>query len=140
MTDYNEIFEYRDGKLFWKIRPANCIQIGDEASANSIDTDGYKVLGFKGKTLKQHRIIWEMHNGKIPEGMQIDHIDRNRPNNLIENLRLATPSENRRNNDARGTYVTPQGTYQARHAEVYLGTFKTHQEARHAYLEARQNG
>ena len=137
MTDYNEIFEYRNGKLYWKIRPANCIKIGEQVSPKSFDHDGYKVLKYKRKNLKEHRVIFEMHNGAIPEGLQIDHIDRNPSNNLIGNLRLATGSENRRNNGAKGHTLTPQQTYQAHHAGSYLGTFKTETEARSAYLEAR---
>lgn len=38
-----------------------------------------------------------MHNGPIPKGYQIDHLDHNRYNNRIENLRLVTNQENHRN-------------------------------------------
>ena len=38
-----------------------------------------------------------MHNGPIPEGMQIDHIDQNKFNNRIENLRLVDGFDNHRN-------------------------------------------
>ena len=44
-----------------------------------------------------HRAVWEFHNGKIPAGMVIDHIDRNTDNNQIENLRCVSQSENNRN-------------------------------------------
>lgn len=44
-----------------------------------------------------HRQVWIYHNGDIPSGMVIDHIDRNKSNNQIENLRLVTPSENNHN-------------------------------------------
>ena len=46
-----------------------------------------------------HRKVWIYHNGEIPKGLVIDHIDRNKDNNEIENLRLATYSENIRNID-----------------------------------------
>lgn len=50
-----------------------------------------------------HRAVWEYHNGKIPAGMVIDHIDRNPDNNQIENLRLVTMSENNKNVSAETT-------------------------------------
>lgn len=48
-------------------------------------------------TVFLHREVWEYHNGKIPEGMMIDHIDRDKSNNSISNLRLVNAKENRAN-------------------------------------------
>ena len=41
-----------------------------------------------------HRLIYETHIGKIKNGYEIDHIDGNKHNNKIDNLRLVTRSEN----------------------------------------------
>lgn len=41
-----------------------------------------------------HRLEWTAFYGPIPEGMQINHIDENPHNNTLDNLSLATPSEN----------------------------------------------
>jgi hypothetical protein len=40
-----------------------------------------------------HRWVWINHFGEIPEGMHIHHIDEDKSNNEIENLKLMTPSE-----------------------------------------------
>ncbi len=66
----------------------------------------YLMCSIKGKETKQkhysvHRAIWETFNGKIPEKMEIDHIDKNKENNKLSNLQCITLNENRkkRNHD-----------------------------------------
>lgn len=49
-----------------------------------------------------HRLVWETFKGEIPEGMVIDHIDGNRSNNSLSNLRLVTQSENMDNAQTNG--------------------------------------
>lgn len=41
-----------------------------------------------------HRLVWETFNGDIPNGFEIDHIDNDKTNNRLDNLRLVTRSEN----------------------------------------------
>lgn len=43
-----------------------------------------------------HRLVWEKHNGEIPEGYQIHHIDGNKLNNDISNLQLISPDKHTR--------------------------------------------
>lgn len=48
------------------------------------------------KSLSVHRLVWEAYNGRlIPPGMEIDHKDRNRANNNLDNLECVTGEENR---------------------------------------------
>ena len=72
----------------------------------------------------------------------IDHVDRNRLNNSIENLRVVTNQENQWNQDCKGYYFhKARGKYEAQikvNGKVkYLGMFMTEQEAAAAYLQAK---
>jgi len=44
-----------------------------------------------------HRVVWEVFNGEIPPGMEIDHVDTCPSNNDLSNLRLVTSKENSAN-------------------------------------------
>ena len=50
-----------------------------------------------GRSAAVHRVIWTLVNGDIPDGMTIDHIDRDKNNNRVENLRCVSQGENNRN-------------------------------------------
>lgn len=95
MHKWNDFFEYRNGALFWKVSRRGPVKLGDEVK--SVDGKGYIRVMLDGKFYLAHRVIYEIHNGCIPDGMQIDHIDGNRRNNSIENLRASTSSLNQRN-------------------------------------------
>ena len=97
----NKYFEYRDGKLYWKVAHNNRVKVGQEAGRKN--RYGYIQLTCNGKTLLAHRVIWEMFNGAIPTGLGIDHINLIRDDNRIENLQLLTPKQNiQRRNDSKG--------------------------------------
>lgn len=95
--NWNDIFIYDDGVIRWNIKPGarSNVSIGD--SAGSLKSCGYLRFKYKGKTFAVHRIIWEMHNGQIPDGMEIDHINHIRTDNRIENLRLVSRLTNMKN-------------------------------------------
>ena len=58
------------------------------------DRNGYKRVGIDHHVYSIHRLIYETFIGSIPKGMYIDHIDGNRSNNALSNLRLVTQSNN----------------------------------------------
>ena len=66
------------------------------AVAGTLNSDGYVHVGIEGKYYKAHRLIWLYHHGEFPPA-QLDHVNRNRQDNRIENLRLATQAENLQN-------------------------------------------
>jgi hypothetical protein len=86
----HQLFDYRDGELYRKIKKsANAMP---NQKAGSLQKTGYYAICINYKRQYSHRIIFMMHHGYMPE--YVDHIDGNRKNNKIENLRDATHSEN----------------------------------------------
>jgi hypothetical protein len=62
--------------------------------AGGLTVYGYVHIGIDSSRYMAHRLIWIFHNGPITGGYEIDHIDGNRANNKISNLRLATSAQN----------------------------------------------
>lgn len=89
------IYDENSGNLIWRIKPCDNVMIGDVAGY--MERDGYIRVRLHKRGYPVHCIIWEMHNGPIPKGYQIDHIDHVRSNNRLNNLRLVTCKENQRN-------------------------------------------
>jgi len=83
------------GKMTWKVRAARRSKIGDLAF-DSLEARGYRRGFFCGKLYQSHRVAWAIHHGEWPDG-EIDHINGIKDDNRIENLRVATRSENCRN-------------------------------------------
>jgi hypothetical protein len=104
MINFNNILEYKDGDLYWKNLPKNAtkVKVGDQAG--KISHSGYRVIGISGKYYMAHRVIFHMFNNYTPKN--VDHIDCNKLNNRIENLREATPSQNNCNTPARKRNAT----------------------------------
>lgn len=58
------------------------------------DRHGYRRVTFKKIQYHTHKIAWISENGEVPEGMHIDHINRDRTDNRVINLRLASRQQN----------------------------------------------
>jgi len=89
-----ELFDYHpDGYLVWKFKPAFRTSIGDKAG--SPNSNGYIQISINSKKYRAHRLILTWHG--IDAGEEVDHIDGNKQNNRIENLRSVTKSQNQWN-------------------------------------------
>lgn len=88
--ELNYLFEYKNGRLYWKIKPASRVNIGDPAGFKS--SAGYMIVKINSSGYLQHRLIYIMHYGVIND--LIDHIDGNTLNNDIGNLRECTNAQN----------------------------------------------
>ena len=91
---FNTMLEYRSGKLYRRNSTSGC---DIDKPVGTVEKKGYLSFRMDYRFLKVHRVVWVMFNGPIPEGMQIDHIDGDRANNKIENLRVCYQSSNQHN-------------------------------------------
>jgi hypothetical protein len=96
--DFVDIDGYEDYKFNLKTNQVLNINTGKYVK-NYINNCGYYRVGLyknnKQKIFKFHRLVYQAHNPQINiEGFDIDHINQDKLNNNINNLRIATRSEN----------------------------------------------
>lgn len=111
-------------------------------------SDGYCVLRIDGIRVLAHRAAWAIVHGEWPEA-EVDHKNLNRADNRIENLRLASSTQNKANTRARSTnkaglkgasFHRMTGKWAAQiqkdNATHFLGLFETAEQAHTAYCKA----
>lgn len=133
------------GVFRWAL-PRSRIRVGQVAGY--VKPDGYKGLEFNGRSYLQHRLAWVYVYGEEING-EIDHVNGDRSDNRICNLRVVTRAQNCQNrHNVRSDSKTGvlgasrnEGTYRAEikanGVRKYLGRFKTAEEAGSAYLNAK---
>ena len=146
-------FKYEDGTFY--IRAHNNLgvetkkEIWREVKFN--DIVDYKRCNIKINKKQygflKHRLVYKFYNPDwdildSSTSNHIDHINRDTYDNRIENLRLVTHQENMFNKkEARGFFKRNnryETAIRANNKLIYLGLFKTEDEARQAYLEAKK--
>jgi hypothetical protein len=92
------------GKLVWIKPVSRRTKVGQEAGY--IKGTGYRRVTFLGNTYRCHRVAWYLHHGEDPADKQIDHVNGDRDDNRIANLRLVTHSQNQQNRKTHlGTFL-----------------------------------
>jgi hypothetical protein len=104
-------YEPETGKLFWRRRSENFFPEGKYGAkrnaaiwntrhagkeVSTVGLSGYIILAIYNKSYKAHRVAWAIHYDEWPND-QIDHINQNRRDNRICNLRIVTNKENAMN-------------------------------------------
>ena len=90
LLDYNE----KTGEFRWKVNRGIKIKIGD--IAGTLKKEGYVAININYKLYYAHRLAWLYVYGKFPE-QETDHINQNRSDNRVKNLRAVTCAENGKN-------------------------------------------
>lgn len=131
----NELFEYRDGKLINKAE--NWGRLVKGAEAGSLQSRGYTEVKVDGIRYQAHRIIWKMLKGKDPEQV-IDHINGDKRDNRIENLRDVCQGVNCFNVKAKGVYYQKDKNKWRTQLRFlgklyHLGYFNTKEEAKEVH-------
>ena len=148
-------YDFETGMLFWKQRPLKHFMhckfpdrvrasfngnFASKEAFTAVDCGGYKRGELAGKRYLSHRVIYKLVTGEEPEF--VDHIDRNKLNNKIENLRSVCHQENMKNqkmaeNNTSGVtgvyknerYGTWFSSIRNNGKTIYLGVFKNMNDA-----------
>lgn len=124
-----------NGVLTW--RKGRACGRNNGKQAGYVGESGYVRVSFLGRDYMAHRIVFALVNGAWPDG-EIDHIDGNRSNNSIENLRVVDKTGNQRNrkkssNNTSGVsgvrFHKDSGMWAAFIGNSYLGMFKSFDDA-----------
>ena len=137
----NELLTYDPvtGIFTWnKTRNARCRQ---GQVAGKVCKDGYRRITINGQSCAAGRLAWLVVHKYDPLEATVDHKDRNRDNNAIENLRLATQKE-QNDNKLTSKGATKCGRrFQARITTNgktrSLGCYDTPEQARAVYIAAK---
>ena len=135
---------FRDGRIVTLSKKCKKYEKWNERIVKPTN-QGYIRIGIGGKHYRVHRLIMEAFVGESEQ--EVDHIDRNKTNNNFHNLRYCTHIENSFNRDycdnTKG--YTWHKSAKKWHAQIsidnkmkHLGYFDNEDDARQAYLQARE--
>lgn len=144
-------FYYEDGNLFFKpfIGTRNRVSRLSNRKAGHKNKEGYYQMRLQHQRMYLHRMIFLYHYGYLPE--QVDHIDGNRGNNRIENLRAAdyvlnSCNSKKRNDNTSGVkgvwYCNRRNRwlaqFQYNKKKTHVGSFLSKEEAAQAIKTVRE--
>lgn len=148
--ELKNLFSYSEdtGRFLRLYQPARGLK---NNPTGSVAGNGYLQLKFGGKVYAQHRLAWLYVYGKLPDGV-IDHINGDRADNRISNLRDVDQSTNLQNRRApkktsahqllgvsfdkrRGMFVS---RIRVNGKNISLGQWATDSEAHIAYINAKR--
>lgn len=150
IKDIQRIKEFLDynpetGSFTWLQNRKGHTRAGMSAGCNH--GKGYVTIAFDGIEYLAHRLAWAMSHGSLDINVQIDHLNGDRADNRLKNLRAATHAENCRNSKVRKHSksgvkgVRKRGTkWHVRirfdNKAIWVGSYETLEDAKQAYEAA----
>jgi hypothetical protein len=124
INSYKEYLEYNPetGIFTWIKQPSGAVKAGTVAGC--LMPNGYIAIRFKGPMITAHRLAFYLMHGYLPK--IVDHINRNRSDNRIDNLREVTPRQSNINrniskyNKSGKTGVSWCNTYNRYVVSIYI--------------------
>jgi hypothetical protein len=131
-------YDQETGFFYWTNRPTK--------RADALLPNGYLMVRISVSNMRKgfmaHRVAWFSHHGRWPLG-EIDHINKDKADNRIINLRECTRGQNvvaqwdRKRSLPRGvtnaSHTNKVNPYMAQCGNIYLGYYKTPEEAHEIY-------
>lgn len=143
-------YDPETGVFTWRVANGNRAPAGGAAGGRRSDGYVHVGVGGGGSRYLAHRLVWLHVHGRWPVG-QIDHINGNRSDNRLANLREATQAINSQNiraafrNNAASKMLGVYRNGKRWMARIwvngrprYIGTYDTPQEAGDAYIAAKR--
>lgn len=147
-----------DGRVRSEDRTIDCglgrmVEYKSREKKTHIDNNGYPSVALCKNRIsyasRVHTLVANAFIGKRPEGNQVDHIDGNKTNNNVSNLRYVSPRDNvifgcqKRETTSKYTGVTrDRGKWKAsikhKGKNIFLGRFEKEESAAEAYNKKRQ--
>lgn len=140
-------YDPESGSFTWLVDAARNVKAG--RVAGTIGPQGYRFIKLEGRRHAAHRLAWLLATGEWPIG-QIDHINGDKADNRICNLRDVTAAintQNQRRAHSRnklglmGVFAFEgkfRSAVELSGKKTYLGTFDTPEAAHAAYLQAKR--
>lgn len=141
-------YDTETGAFAWKVSTSNRAPVGSRAGTDH--GNGYRVITIDHCTHYAHHLAWLFVYGEYPN-QEMDHIDGDRSNNRVSNLRYGTHAQNMQNLSLRNTnksgmtgvsWLKNYGKWEAyitvNYKKINLGYYDDLQKAGAAYLSAKQ--
>ena len=146
--ELHRLFDYKDGHLYWKIKPSKSTKIGNKVGC--LDKQLLYIKSrYKEKNYLVHRLVFAWHYGYFPK--MIDHINGIRFDNRIENLREADDKSNQWNQKLHSRNTSNYKNvifrkdkqrwvcrFKVNGKHIMRGYFKTPEEANELAIKMRQ--